>query len=348
MICIVFVAFLLAAIFIPDVSAWPEGTFGLPMPKTGCPVGSVIDWETGSRTQRTEKGSHASDNTHLAGIESSPADYIVQLFCMKMSYPQESDYYWMPGKYCIFKKGECPAKFSEGYIYWDDNAKWFSGDDVRQNSKGVLPDGEFNQNTKIFYCCRNDGSAMIALRLPPSAPFYLLKSGDSCQEVENMYYTEEWVYWADESSHNLNTVNGIYPRLIRNKFSPVYTKLFYCYYQPRPPNQVLKFVLTAVYILAGIVGSVIVIVVVVCVAVRICYKCRRHKHVDNSSSMHLSPTDCQYVSIRTNDVTAATTPSAPPTESDCLSTVDHLNDDDLRSNMPPSYEEIVGPSDSNS
>lgn len=29
------------------VSGWPEGTFGLPMPKTGCPVGAVVDWETG-------------------------------------------------------------------------------------------------------------------------------------------------------------------------------------------------------------------------------------------------------------------------------------------------------------
>lgn len=28
---------------------WPEGTFGLPMPKTGCPVGAVVDWETGKK-----------------------------------------------------------------------------------------------------------------------------------------------------------------------------------------------------------------------------------------------------------------------------------------------------------
>jgi hypothetical protein len=47
--------------------------------------------------QRTEKGSHASDNVHLAGIESSPTDYIVQHFCMKMSFPQEGDFTWMPG-----------------------------------------------------------------------------------------------------------------------------------------------------------------------------------------------------------------------------------------------------------
>ena len=31
------------------VHGWPEGTFGLPMPKTGCPVGAVVDWETGNK-----------------------------------------------------------------------------------------------------------------------------------------------------------------------------------------------------------------------------------------------------------------------------------------------------------
>ena len=49
-----------------------------------------------------------------------------------------------------------------------------------------------------------------------------------------MYVTEEWVYWSDESSHNLNAEGGMYPRVIRSKFSPVFTKLFYCYYQPKP------------------------------------------------------------------------------------------------------------------
>jgi len=52
---------------------------------------------TGSRAQRTEDGSHASDSVHLAGIESTPTDHIVQLFCMKMTFPKESDFGWMPG-----------------------------------------------------------------------------------------------------------------------------------------------------------------------------------------------------------------------------------------------------------
>jgi len=37
------------AFLFADVHGWPEGTFGLPMPKTGCPVGAVVDWETGTK-----------------------------------------------------------------------------------------------------------------------------------------------------------------------------------------------------------------------------------------------------------------------------------------------------------
>ena len=54
---------------------------------------------------------------------------------------------------------------------------------------GVLPDGSYNKNTKIQYCCRNDGSTERPVQLPSSAPFYLYKLGDACQEVysPNLY-----------------------------------------------------------------------------------------------------------------------------------------------------------------
>ena len=41
------------------------------------------------------------------------------------------------------------AGFQSGYIYWDDQ-------DISNHNeaKGSLPDGEYNKNTKIYYCCR--------------------------------------------------------------------------------------------------------------------------------------------------------------------------------------------------
>ena len=47
-------------------------------------------------------------------------------------------FYWFVGQYCILKKGECPVKFRKGFIYWDDAASWFGGEDARQSSKGLL------------------------------------------------------------------------------------------------------------------------------------------------------------------------------------------------------------------
>jgi hypothetical protein len=110
-------------------------------------------------------------------------------------------------------------------------------------------------------------------------------------------------------------------------------------------SQVLQSVLTAIYVIAGVVGSVIIIVVIVCIAVHFCQRCRRSKNIDvtsSSSSAHVSPTvDCQYVTLQTNEVNAAT-PSAPPTEYDFLS-ADNLNDDDSKpGSLPPSYEEVAG------
>lgn len=48
---------------------------------------------------------------------------------------------------------------------------------------GVLPDGTYGKNTKVEYCCRKDGASERPIRLPSSAPFYLYKLGDVCQEV---------------------------------------------------------------------------------------------------------------------------------------------------------------------
>jgi len=49
---------------------------------------------------------------------------------------------------------------------------------------GVLPDGRYDKNTKVEYCCRKDGSTARPIQLPSSAPFYLYKLGDACQEVK--------------------------------------------------------------------------------------------------------------------------------------------------------------------
>ena len=40
----------------------------------------------------------------------------------------------VPGQYCIYKKGSCPAGFKNGWLYWDDAAPWWG--DTIQNLSG--------------------------------------------------------------------------------------------------------------------------------------------------------------------------------------------------------------------
>ena len=49
---------------------------------------------------------------------------------------------------------------------------------------GTTPDGEYDRNTRIYFCCRNDGPATRAIELPTTSPFHLLKWGDQCQKVQ--------------------------------------------------------------------------------------------------------------------------------------------------------------------
>ena len=68
----------------------------------------------------------------------------------------------------------------EGWVYWDDE------DLGNDNSyTGTVPTGDYNSNTKIYYCCRTDGRAGKEIYLPVDAPFYLFqhKRASECQQV---------------------------------------------------------------------------------------------------------------------------------------------------------------------
>ena len=86
---------------------WPKGTYGLPMPKSGCPKGKNVRWHEGTRYQDTED--YRSDNEwsahhDLAGR--AKKDDMEQKFCMKTL--SDGILNWPKGKYCILKKGTCP------------------------------------------------------------------------------------------------------------------------------------------------------------------------------------------------------------------------------------------------
>ncbi|KAJ7378957.1 hypothetical protein OS493_019656 [Desmophyllum pertusum] len=144
---------------------WPVGTYGLPMPKSGCPKGTKFPWHVGTRF-------HDTENFWAKNYWSTPYDLagkvykndMEQKFCMKTQVG-DSGISWPMGQYCILKKGTCPEGFKEGYITWDD-------ENSKNSNKftGQLPDGIYDKNTQIEYCCRVDGHATNAIILPTDSP----------------------------------------------------------------------------------------------------------------------------------------------------------------------------------
>ena len=89
---------------------WPLGTYGLPMPKAGCPKGTKVIWHEGTRYQDTEDAwgkNYWSNPYDLAGRVWK--NDMEQKFCMKtLAKASEYSLAWPKGQYCILKKGPCP------------------------------------------------------------------------------------------------------------------------------------------------------------------------------------------------------------------------------------------------
>ncbi|XP_066266615.1 uncharacterized protein [Branchiostoma lanceolatum] len=98
---------------------------------------------------------------------------------------------WPKGSYCILKYGRgCPAGFALGKLGFLGGTK-----------TGEVPDGSSDGNSIVLeYCCRHDGLASSPIRLPPRPPFYVLRSGGKCQQVEGINVREEWIEYRGDGS----------------------------------------------------------------------------------------------------------------------------------------------------
>ena len=89
---------------------WPQGTYGLPMPKKGCPKEKGYNWHAGTRYQDTEdSGSNNQWSSPFDLAWDIKKNDVVMKYCIKTDfngagYPLP----WPKGKYCIHKKGDCP------------------------------------------------------------------------------------------------------------------------------------------------------------------------------------------------------------------------------------------------
>ena len=200
---------------------WPDSQFSLPEPASGCPQG----WSTGWRYQDTEdkRNKNSFSPTNINSYMKVKVDKnIKSYFCTKTKQTHRG-FVWPKGTYCIARYGgECPNDFTPGFRRWDD-------EDKRNGNRklGTLPDGKYDRNTEIRFCCRSDGHASNPAHLPTQHPFILYKYQRQCQKVTGMKSKELRVYWDDEDDRgNISVCSGEVPsgKCGRNQ------AILYCYY----------------------------------------------------------------------------------------------------------------------
>ncbi|XP_048739159.2 uncharacterized protein LOC125653630 [Ostrea edulis] len=205
---------------------WPQGTYTLVKPVTGCPPG----WLEGWRFQDNENDYNANyinrNPHHYYGIYGTKPRDLKFSYCTKDAHDFNEGGNWPAGDYCIFRQGpSCPAGFDTGAVFWDDE------NTMNMNRYGgVLPDGNYNNDTYINFCCRNDGYWMNPIELPTTQPFFLLRHASHCQTVKGMTIIEIGVYFGNEINYNNDGAFGNHPYLFEVHGHQLF--IGYCYYHP--------------------------------------------------------------------------------------------------------------------
>jgi hypothetical protein len=207
---------------------WLSGTFALPAPVSGCPEG----FHTGSITQDTYNLVHDNSASYRIDQRLKVNDLkgsVETNFCVKSNHFNDEfeELNWPKGSYCIGQKSstgmECPTGFLEGYIKWDDKDFW-----NKNKRKGELPDGKYDKNTMINFCCRSDnGNPANPMQMPNETSFVLYRQGGECQKVVGMRVVEDYILWNDEFSRNKDETSGSFPDDDGGKRKH---KLHYCHY----------------------------------------------------------------------------------------------------------------------
>jgi hypothetical protein len=108
----------------------------------------------------------------------------------------------------------------------------FPGDDEDYSniskSGRWLPDGSYDNDIVIKYCCQTEGKWFESIELPVTRPFYLLTSNSTntpvCQMVKWAFSHMEYILF--------DTIDEDYP--LRQEGNHIFMKgrkMFYCYYK---------------------------------------------------------------------------------------------------------------------
>lgn len=117
----------------------------------------------------------------------------------------------------------------EGSILWDDEDSYSNAND----KEGSLPDSLYpsyyrGRDTKLYYCCQDQGEWYKPITLPTDKPFYLLPYGSqNCQRVNWAVSSLEYIVYDTEDDNNRDLFEGHHVFTDQVKSLP---KVYYCYY----------------------------------------------------------------------------------------------------------------------
>ena len=114
-----------------------------------------------------------------------------------------------------------------GWVRWDDE------DYKNKNEKGgSLPDGSYDKDTLIYYCCQTAGHWYNSIELPVSRPFYLLTSNSNtypkCQMVKWAFSYLEYIIFDTNDQKNGDDETGEHVFCMEENCITVIMKV--CYY----------------------------------------------------------------------------------------------------------------------
>ena len=94
---------------------------------------------------------------------------------------------------------------------------------------GYTPEGVYELDTLMYFCCNTKGNKSLPIDLPLDKPFYLLAyNSKKCQSVNGAIGSIEYIKWDDEDRGNTNAHSAVIPYGV--SLDPWDTTMYFCYY----------------------------------------------------------------------------------------------------------------------
>lgn len=112
-----------------------------------------------------------------------------------------------------------------GFVHWDD----IDDTNNKNGHGGVLPEGSYDNDTRLEYCCQDNGDRDDPIELPVDRPFFLLPYKLAvCQHVKWAQRILESIVYDTEDRKNGDLSNGHHGYVKQTNSS---ITAFYCYYK---------------------------------------------------------------------------------------------------------------------